>query len=382
MKPTEIDRRYMASALRLAAKGRGRTSPNPMVGAIVVSGRRIVGQGYHRKPGGPHAEVLALRSAGRRARGATLYVTLEPCHHTKKRTPPCVPAILASGLRRVVVAMRDPNPLVSGRGISGLRRAGIQVMVGCRREEAERLNEIYVHWMRTGRPFVILKAAMTLDGKIAAASGESRWITGEAARRHAHRLRSEVDAVMVGIGTVLRDDPRLTARLVGGRSMRPRARQPLRVVVDSRLRISPAARVLSAVAPAGPRSGVVVATTARAPQSRIDQFRAKGVSVAVLPARHGRVSLRACLARLGQMGVTSLLLEGGAELNASALKAGLVNRVLFYLAPTLLGGRDAKGVIGGQGPHRLAGALSVTDFQTQRIGHDLLVQGTLMRRRS
>jgi len=203
----------MALAVRLAAKGRGRTSPNPMVGAVVVSGRRIVGQGYHRRPGGPHAEVLALRSAGGRAHGATLYVTLEPCHHTSKRTPPCVPAIMESGLRRVVVAIRDPNPLVSGRGISRLRRAGVRVTVGCLREEAERLNEIYCHWMRTGRPFVIMKAAMTLDGKVAAASGESRWITGEAARRHAHRLRSQVDAVMVGIGTVLRDDPQMTVRL-------------------------------------------------------------------------------------------------------------------------------------------------------------------------
>jgi len=367
----------MALAVHLAAKGRGRTSPNPMVGAVVMSGRRIVGQGYHRRPGGPHAEVLALRSAGGRARGATLYVTLEPCHHTGKRTPPCVPAIIASCLRRVVVAMRDPNPLVSGRGISRLRRAGIHVTVDCLREEAERLNEMYGHWMRTGRPFVIMKAAMTLDGKIAAASGESRWITGEAARRHAHRLRSEMDAVMVGIGTVLRDDPQLTARLADGRSTGARVRQPLRVVVDSTLRISPAARVLSPGAPTGPGSGVVVATTAQAPKARIERLRAKGVPVLVLPAQQGRVSLRACLTRLGQMGITSLLIEGGSELNASALRAGLVNRVLFYIAPTLLGGRDAKGVIGGQASQRLAGALPVTDLRTQRIGRDLLIEGAL-----
>ena len=377
MKPTELDRKFMTLAVRLAARARGRTSPNPMVGALVVSGRRIVGRGYHRKPGGPHAEVLALRSAGRRARGATLYVTLEPCLHTNKRTPPCVPVLITSGLRRVVVAMRDPNPLVSGRGVSRLRQAGIRVTVGCLLEEAERLNERYVHWMRTGRPFVILKAAMTLDGKIATAGGESRWITGEAARRHAHRLRSEVDAVMVGIGTVLRDDPRLTARLADRRSTGSRVRQPLRVVVDSRLRISPAARVLSPGAPAGPRPAVVVATTARAPKVRIDRLRRKGVSVIVLPAQQGRVPLRACLSRLARMGVTSMLLEGGSELNASALRAGLVNRVLFYIAPTLLGGRDAKGVIGGQGPQRLADALSVTDLQTRWIGPNLLLEGAL-----
>jgi len=370
----------MALAVQLAAKGRGRTSPNPMVGAVVVSGRRIVGQGYHRRPGGPHAEVLALRSAGGRAHGATLYVTLEPCHHTSKRTPPCVPAIMESGLRRVVVAIRDPNPLVSGRGISRLRRAGIQVTVGCLREEAERLNEIYCHWMRTGRPFVIMKAAMTLDGKIAAASGESRWITGEAARRHAHRLRSQVDAVMVGIGTVLRDDPQLTVRLGDRRSRAPRLRQPLRVVVDSTLRISPAAHVLSPGASTGPGSGIVVATTVRAPRARIERLRAKGVPVVALPAQHGRVSLRACLTHLGRMGITSLLIEGGSELNASALRAGLVNRVLFYIAPTLLGGQDAKGVIGGQAPRRLAGALPLTDLRTQRIGRDLLIEGALQPR--
>ncbi|MGH7252194.1 MAG: bifunctional diaminohydroxyphosphoribosylaminopyrimidine deaminase/5-amino-6-(5-phosphoribosylamino)uracil reductase RibD [Nitrospiraceae bacterium] len=377
MKPTDLDRKYMTLAVRLAAKGRGRTSPNPMVGALVVSGRRIVGEGYHRKPGGPHAEVLALRSAGRRARGATLYVTLEPCHHTSKRTPPCVPTIIESGVRRVVVAMRDPNPLVSGGGVSRLRRAGIRVTVGCLREEAERLNEMYGHWMRTGLPFVIMKAAMTLDGKIAAASGESRWITGEAARRHAHRLRSQVDAVMVGIGTVLRDDPQLTVRLAARRSRAPRLRQPLRVVVDSTLRISPAAHALSPGAPTAPGSGVVVATTARAPRTRIERLRAKGVPVVVLPAHRGRVSLRACLTRLGRMSITSLLLEGGSELNASALRAGLVNRVLFYVAPMLLGGRDAKGVIGGQAPQRLAGALPVTDLRTQWIGRDLLIEGTL-----
>ena len=233
----------MTLALRLAAKGRGRTSPNPMVGAVVVAAGRILGQGYHQRAGGPHAEVLALRQAGRRAAGATLYVTLEPCGHTGKRTPPCVPLILESGIRRVVVAQLDPNPLVSGRGIRALRAAGLRVEIGCGARQARRLNAVYSHWMRTGRPFVIMKAGMTLDGKIATASGESRWITGEAARRDAHRLRSRVDAVLVGIGTVLRDDPALTARV----SDQPR-RQPIRIVLDSRLRIPLKARVLSGTA--------------------------------------------------------------------------------------------------------------------------------------
>lgn len=363
---------YMALALRLAARGLGRTSPNPMVGALVVADGRIVGQGYHRQAGGPHAEVFALRAAGRLAKGATLYVTLEPCRHTRKRTPPCVPLIVNSGLRRVVVAMRDPNPRVTGRGIRALRTAGLAVTVGCLREEAERLNEPYCHRMRTGRPFVFLKAAMTLDGKIATGSGESQWISGEAARRHAHGLRSQVDAVLVGVGTVLRDDPRLTVRLGHRRTKEAAPRQPLRVILDSRLRIPLTARILS------PDSGArtLVATTARAPKRHIERLRARGITVLVLPSREGRVSLAACLARLAGMDITSVMIEGGSELNAFALRAGLVNRVLLYVAPCLLGGQEAKGLIGGRSPKRLANALSLRHLRMRRIGRDLLIEGT------
>ncbi len=373
MKPADRDAAYMALALRLAARGRATVSPNPMVGAVVVSGGRIVGRAFHRRPGEPHAEVLALRQAGPRARGATLYVTLEPCCHTGKRTPPCTPLLIHSGLRRVVIAMRDPNPLVNGRGIRALARAGLAVTVGCLREEAARLNERYCHWMRTGRPFVLLKAAMTLDGKIATARGESQWITGEVARREVHRLRSHVDAVMVGIGTVLRDDPRLTARPPESRAGRAGPRQPLRVVLDSRLRIPPAARVLSGGATAG---GTVVATTRRAAPRRIAALRRRNVTVLVLPAKAGRVALPACLARLGRMGVSSLLVEGGSELNAAVLRAGLVNRVLLYVAPRLLGGQDAKGAFGGKAPSRLAEAIALADLRVRRVGEDYLFEGT------
>lgn len=371
----------MALALRLAAKGRGLTSPNPMVGAVVVARNRIVGQGYHRRAGGPHAEVFALRSAGERAKGATLYVTLEPCRHRLKRTPPCVPSIIASGIRRVVVAMRDPNTQVCGRGLRQLRQAGVKVTVGCLREEAERLNEVYGHWMRTGRPFVVVKAAMTLDGKIATASGESRWITGEAARRHVHDLRKRMDAVIVGIGTVRRDDPQLTARPRPSHSRSHHDRQPLRVILDSTARIPLTAKVLSPAAGAsggsGGRTNTVIATTVKAPQHRIKRLRAQGITVLVLPRQDGRVSLRACLARLGQMGITSAMIEGGSELNASAFRAGLVNRILFYIAPRLLGGQGAKGVIGGPSPQRLAEALPITDIHIRRLGSDLLLEGTL-----
>lgn len=366
MKTSILDTRYMARALRLAA--RGRTSPNPLVGAVIVTGKRIVGEGFHKRAGGPHAEVLALEAAGRRARGGTLYVTLEPCSHHRKRTPPCVPAILAAGLRRIVIAMRDPNPRVNGDGIRRLRQAGRRVTVGCLERQAADMNEAYAHRMRSGLPFVDLKAAMTLDGKIATAAGESQWITGAAARRHAHRLRGRADAIAVGLRTIVKDDPQLTVR-----TGQPVARQPLRVVLDSRLAIPLGARVLS------PRlmTGTVVATTARAPRSRVRRLRRLGATVLVLPSEQGKVSLRACLKHLAKMGVNRLLIEGGGELAASAIKASVVNRLHLYIAPRLLGGTDAKGVIGGQSPRRLAQALSVSSLNLKKLGRDLLIEGTL-----
>lgn len=377
MKNSALDRRYMALALRLAARGRGRTSPNPMVGAVVVANGRIVGQGYHRRAGGPHAELIALRAAGSRAKGATLYVSLEPCCHTAKRTPPCVPLLVASGLRRVVVAMEDPNPSVNGQGIRALRRAGLDVSVGCVRHEAQRLNESYVHWVTTGRPFVILKTAMTLDGKIAAPGGDSQWITGEAARHHVHGLRSRVDAILTGIGTVLHDDPQLTVRWTESGARAKTARQPLRVILDSRLRIPLNARVLSRPSAGGANAASLIATTDRAPARRLAQLQARGARVLVLPGRAGRVSLSACLAALGRMGVSSVLIEAGSEVNASAFREKLVNRVCFYVAPRLLGGREAIGVIGGSSPKRLKDSLPLTDLRIQTIGGDFLIEGTL-----
>ena len=341
-----------------------------MVGALVVSRGRVVGTGYHRRVGGPHAEVEALRRAGARARGATLYVSLEPCAHTEKRTPPCAPAIVSARLRRVVIPTLDPNPRVQGRGVRFLRRAGVMVAIGCLRDEAERVNRIYSHRMRTGRPYVTLKAAATLDGKIATATGASQWITGEAARKHVHRVRSRVDAIMVGIETVLRDNPRLTVRLPVRPSTRRAARQPARVVVDSHLRLPLAARVLKS----GRRGSLIVATSARASKRRVARLRKMGVTVLVLPMDRGRVSLRACLEHLRRVGITSVLLEGGSELNASALRAGLVNRIMLYLAPRLLGGQDAKGIIGGRSVKTLQAALPLTELEVKRIGRDLLIE--------
>ena len=362
----------MTLALRLAAKGRGQTSPNPLVGALVVKNGRIVGRGYHHGPGQPHAEILALKQAGARANGATLYVTLEPCCHILKRTPPCVPAVIQSGVRHVVVAMVDPNRMVKGRGIAALRRAGIRVTTAVEHEEARQLNRPYLHWITTGCPYVILKAGMTLDGKVATAKGESRWITGPLARQEAHRLRSLVDAVVVGVGTVLKDNPTLTARL-SDRPLKLARRQPLRVVVDSRLRTPPTAMVCAKQV----HAKTLIVTTSRASQLRRRPFEQSGVEVVSVALKNGRVSFPALLRMLGQRAITSVLIEGGSTVNASALREKLVNHVVLYLAPTLMGGQDAKGVIGDRSPRRLAQALALRRVTVRRIGEDLLVEGDL-----
>jgi diaminohydroxyphosphoribosylaminopyrimidine deaminase/5-amino-6-(5-phosphoribosylamino)uracil reductase len=343
-----------------------------MVGAIVVNRGRIVGQGYHSRPGLPHAEALALERAGTRARGGTLYVTLEPCCHVNKRTAPCVPAIIRSGVTRVVIAQRDPNPLVNGRGAAALRRTGMSLTLGIARLEAETLNKAYVHWAKSKRPYVILKAGMTLDGQIATSSGEAKWITSTSSRREVHQLRAEVDAVVVGIGTVLADDPSVTARL-GTRFQRLAKKQPLRVVVDSRLRTPLDARILRRVD--GART--LIATTRAAQAGRRLALERLGVDIVVLPAVKGRVSLLALMSELGKRGITSVLVEGGGELNAAMLRTNVVQQVRLYVAPLLLGGIDAKGMIGGKSPRRLASALKLKRVRTKSLGGDIVVEGEL-----
>ena len=370
MRSNNRDLHYMTAALRLAAKGCGTASPNPMVGAIVINRGRVVGRGYHRRPGLPHAEAIALQRAGAHARGGTLYVTLEPCCHLKKRTAPCVPTIVRSGIRRVVIAQRDPNRLVNGRGAAALRRAGMSVTLGVARDEAEALNQAYRYWVRTKRPFVILKAGMTLDGQIATSSGEAKWITSKASRREAHRLRAQVDAVLVGVGTVLSDNPSLTAR-VGARLTRLAGRQPLRVIVDSRLRIPLTARILRRA----DHAKTLVAATSAAPMARRMALQRRGVDIVVLPSASGRVSLPGLMRELGRRGITSLLVEGGAEINAAMLRGKLVQRVRLYIAPSLLGGIDAKGMVGGKSPGRLAEALKLRNIRTRSVGGDIVVEG-------
>jgi diaminohydroxyphosphoribosylaminopyrimidine deaminase/5-amino-6-(5-phosphoribosylamino)uracil reductase len=367
LKRPALDWKHLDRALALAERGRYGVPPNPLVGAVVVRRGRVVGEGYHRRAGGSHAEVAALARAGNRARGADLYLTLEPCVH-HGRTPPCAPRVIASGVRRVVVAATDPNPLVSGRGVRALRNAGVEVVLAPapQRRSAEEQNAKFRAFMETGRPLVLAKWASTLDGRIASAKGESRWITGEAARRRALLLREEYDAVLVGAGTVAADDPRLTRRLAkAGR------RPHWRIVLDGRLRLPETARVLR-----GPGERVV-ATAAPASHPRARRLAARGIRVWSLPASSGagvRVDLPLLLRRLAGHGVTSLMVEGGAETLGGFFRAGLVDRVAVFLAPRILGGDRATGAVGGSG-FALADAPGLQDLRVERVGEDLLVTG-------
>jgi len=353
----------MDLALALAALGEGTTDPNPMVGAVVVRDGRIVGMGFHERPGAPHAEVRALEAAGPLAQGATLYVNLEPCAHYG-RTPPCTRAIIAAGIQRVVAAIEDPDRRVAGRGFAQLREAGIEVIVGIRSDEARRLNELFLKHAATGRPFVLLKAATSLDGRIATVTGASRWITGQEARTLVHRLRARYPAIMVGSGTALADDPELTAR-----TDPPAPRQPLRVVVDSQARLPVTARMLKAP------GMTLVATTEAAPAARRQALTAAGAEVLVLPQRAGRVDLAALMDELGGRGITGVLLEGGAGLNGAMLEQGLVDKVMFFIAPMLIGGKEAPAAIGGTGAAALQDAWRLQDVSWEPCGTDLLVSG-------
>ncbi|HUG36085.1 MAG TPA: bifunctional diaminohydroxyphosphoribosylaminopyrimidine deaminase/5-amino-6-(5-phosphoribosylamino)uracil reductase RibD [Candidatus Limnocylindrales bacterium] len=360
------DVRWMRRAIELAESGRGLTSPNPMVGAVVVKDGRSLGEGFHARAGGLHAEAEALQRAGAAAHGATVYVTLEPCNH-RGRTPPCVEAVLAAGVARVVAAIADPNPRVTGGGARALRAAGVDVTMGCLGAEVARQNRTFFTAMRRGRPHVTLKCAMTLDGKIAAFDGSARWITGEDARRLGHRLRSEVDAVVVGIGTALADNPSLDVRLGD-----PWPREPFRLVVDSAARLPVTARLIATGRPVR----AAVAVTDRAPAERVAALEARGVTVLRCKERQERVDLEDLCAHLFALDVIGVLLEGGGELNASFLEAGLVDRVAVFIAPLLLGGATAPTAVGGAGrllPH----AIALEDMDVRRVGRDWLIEADI-----
>jgi diaminohydroxyphosphoribosylaminopyrimidine deaminase/5-amino-6-(5-phosphoribosylamino)uracil reductase len=359
------DVRFMRRALALARRGLGLVSPNPMVGAVVVRDGRVVGEGWHRGPGTPHAEVEALAAAGPLARGATLYVTLEPCSH-HGRTPPCAPAVIGAGVAEVVVGTRDPNPLVDGRGLALLREAGVAVREGVLSGEAERLIEGFAKHVRTGLPFVTLKLAASLDGRAAARDGSSRWITGAAARRDAHRLRAESGAVVVGAGTALADAPSLTVRL-----REYRGRQPLRVVLDSRGRVPASGPLFEPVAP------TLVATTPAAPDAVRRAWEEAGAEVAVLEPDRGRVPLPGLLELLGKRAVQGVLIEGGPTVAWSAVAGRLVDRLVLYLGARLIGGREAPGALAGDGVPTIARAMPVAVTRVRRVGEDLRVEAVL-----
>ncbi len=332
-----------------------------MVGAVVVRGGRVVGEGWHTRPGAPHAEVVALERAGARARGARLYVNLEPCRH-HGRTPPCTDAIIAAGVTEVIACLRDPDPRVNGGGFRALRAAGVRVRTGLCGEEAERVNAAFLTRHRTGRPLVTLKAGMSLDGRIATHAGDSRWITSAPARAAARRLRARHDAVLVGVGTVLADDPRLTAG----------AASPARVVLDSRLRTPPGARLLQ-----GPGGPVLILGSARAAAARRRRLERAGAVVVPVRQRGGRVDLAAALETLARRGVGSVMIEGGGEVLGAALDAGVGDAVALFVAPRLVGGRGARPAFGGEGVPRLAGAAAVKGAVVTRIGRDWLIEGRL-----
>lgn len=359
------DEKFMGLALRLGRKGLGRTSPNPPVGAVVVKGAKIVGRGFHRAAGTAHAEIEAIEDAGKRARGATLYVTLEPCNHTGK-TPPCTAAIIEAGIARVVVGSRDPNPHVSARGAQMLGRKGIEVALGVRSDECDELIETFAKHVAFGLPFVVAKAAMSLDGKIATRTGHSRWISSGASLKFAHRLRDEADAVLVGSGTVLADDPHLTARL-----SKKMDRQPLRVVLDTRLD-TPLDSKLVKTAKEGP---VIVACSKRGPKTRARPFEEAGVEVLRLPTEGKRVALLPLLKELGKRGVMSLLVEGGARVHGSFFDLRLVDRVYMVISPRIIGGAEAPGPVAGKGAERVGGSLMLERVRILRKGPDLVVTG-------
>lgn len=413
------DEYFMRMALNLAARARGRTSPNPMVGAVIVKDGLVLGSGFHSAAGRPHAEVEALNdaaSSGRDVGGATLYVTLEPCCHYG-RTPPCTDAIIKSGIARVVAAMQDPNPLVSGKGFSALKSAGMTVDVGVCGSEALALNEVYVKYITTRRPFVLLKCAMSLDGKIRTALGESKYITSEESRRKVHSLRNEMDAVMVGVGTVIADDPLLTVRLTDDTSDTYK-RNPARIIVDSHLRLPLRSKILG-VAPGvddsggfaenggvysrtngdpgfrtnggidprtrgvaaypqaygGKRPRTIIATLEDETTPRAQALKEKGAEIWTLPEREGRVDLMTLAEKCGASGITSILLEGGPTLAAAALRAGIIDKVLFFYAPVILGGATAPGPVGGEGVSRLRDAARLDRVEVGRCGPDVWISG-------
>lgn len=361
---TDDDLKFMREAHDLARSAEGRTTPDPLVGVVMVKGGRIISMGYHGEVATPHAEAWAIQKAGEKVKGSTLYINLEPCCHYGNN-PPCVDLIASSGIREVIASMKDPNPLVNGKGFKKLRAYGVKVRTGLMQKEAEELNEAFVEYITTKKPFVVLKSAITIDGKIATRTGASRWVAGKASRRFAHHLRNIYDAILAGVQTVLIDNPRLTVREV------KKVKNPIRIVLDAYARTPLGANVLSKEA----RTIIVVGPGAK--KSRLEALKGGGAEILKLPAPQGRIDVRALVRALGKMKITSLLLEGGGEVNASFLEAGLVDKAHFIIAPKIFGGREARTAVEGKGVNLPSQAKWLKNVQIEQSGEDILVTGYL-----
>ena len=359
-----MDSLYMTRALDLAKLGIGYVNPNPLVGAVIVKDNKIIGEGYHEKYGEAHAEINAFNNSVEPVEGATMYVTLEPCSHFGK-TPPCVEAIINRRIKKVVVAVEDPNPLVAGRGIKFLRENGIKVATGVLEDEAKKLNEIFIKFITTKLPFCTLKTAMTLDGKIAAHTGDSRWVTNEKSREYVHKLRHKHSSIMVGIGTVLADDPLLTTRLenVDGKN-------PIRIVADTKVSIPLDAKVLQC----DENTKTIVATTEAADEEKIKSIEKTGAKVIVTPFKNNKVDLLYLMKVLGEKKIDSILLEGGSSLNYSALQEGIVDKVIMFIAPKIIGGHSSKTPVGGEGIPYMEDAIPLGDINIRRFEDDVMIE--------
>ena len=362
-----MDKYYMKLAMDLAKKGKGKVNPNPMVGAVIVKENRIMGQGYHEYYGGAHAEVNAFKDATEDVEGSALYVTLEPCSHYGS-TPPCVDKIIDMKIKKVIIGSVDPNPLISGKGIEKLVEAGIEVVVGVLENECKELNEVFMKYIVEKRPFVIMKTAMSLDGKIATKTGESKWITGSKAREKVHQLRNEVSGIMVGVNTVIVDDPELTCRIENGKS-------PVRIIIDSKLRIPINSKVLKNQ----DISRTIIATTNQADAIKKRELEEKQIKIIFVESLEGRVDLQVLMLKLADEKIDSILLEGGSTLNFSALKQSIVDKVQVYIAPKLIGGQMSKTPVGGIGIEDLMSAFHLDKLKHKSIGEDILIEGYIRR---
>ena len=362
----EQDRQYMKMALELAQKGMGFTAPNPMVGAVIVKNGRIIGQGYHRKYGGLHAEREALAACTEEPKGASIYVTLEPCCHYGKQ-PPCVNAILEAGIRRVIIGSSDPNPLVAGKGIRILKDHGIEVTENILKEECDKLNEAFFYYIQNKKPYVVMKYAMTMDGKIAAYTGESKWVTGEAARIHVQEQRLKYTGIMVGVGTVLADDPMLTCRLENSRN-------PVRIICDSHLRTPLTSKIVRTA-----KTIPTILASSSKDQQKIKNYEEMGCQVLYVPEKNGHIDLNRLMEILGATKIDSILLEGGGSLNWSALESGIVQKVQTYISPKLFGGEEAKTPVEGKGFPDPASAVLLKNSEIIRLGDDFLIESEVKR---